>query len=99
MELVGQMVSMQEQPPADRPQASWRDNCDETDIVGIGAHLLDLALRARHLDPDSDPERVLAVLAAESGPAFRMEAVKALTSAAPEERTRQQKTPITELEN
>lgn len=92
MELIAQMISMQEHPPADRPQESWRNGCNEADIVGIGAHLLDLALRARHLNPESDPTEVLAVLAAESGPAFRMEAVGSLTSAAPAERARQQMT-------
>lgn len=90
MEMIAQMISMQEHPPVDRPQQSWRDGCSDADIVGIGAHLLDLALRARHLEPDTDSAEVLAVLAAESGPAFRMEAVGALTSAAPAERARQQ---------
>lgn len=88
MELIGQMISMQEHPPANRPHESWRDRCDEADVVGIGAHLLDLALRVKHVDLDGDPAQVFALLAVESGPAFRMEAVKALTSAAPDERTR-----------
>ena len=90
MELIGQMISLQERPPSDRPQESWRDRSDDADVIGIGAHLLDLALRARHLGLDDDPAEVLAVLAAEIGPAFRMEAVEALTSAAPDERTRRQ---------
>ena len=88
MELIGRMISMQEQPPLDRPHDSWRDRCDESDTVAIGAHLLDLALRARPLDPDGEPSEIVAVLAGESGPKFRREAVEALTSVAPEQRTR-----------
>lgn len=92
MELIGQMIAMQECPPPSRPHESWRDRSDEADIVGIGAHLLDLALRARNLDPDGEPAETFAVLAAESGPAFRTEAAMALTRAAPDEHTRQQMT-------
>ncbi len=92
MELIGQMISLQEQPPANRPHDAWRDRCEDADIVGIGAHLLDLALKAGHLDLDDDPSDVFAVLAAETGPAFRLEAVEALTSAAPDERSRRQLT-------
>ena len=90
MELISQMISMQERPPADRPGPTWRDRSDEADLAGIGAHLLDLALKVKHVDLDADAEEVFALLAAESGPAFRMEAVKALTSAAPDQRTRSQ---------
>jgi FixJ family two-component response regulator len=92
MELIAQMISMQDRPPVDRPNDSWRDRSDEADTVGIGAHLLDLALRAKHVDLDGDPGHVFAVMAAEHGPAFRTEAVKALTSATPAQRTRQQLT-------
>lgn len=88
MELIGEMISKQESPPTDRPHDSWRDRCEDEDVVAIGAHLLDLALRARNVDPESDPAQVFALLAAESGPTFRAEAVEALTSAAPTERTR-----------
>jgi DNA-binding response OmpR family regulator len=90
MELVAQMISMQAHPPANRPHESWRDRCDEADLVGIGAHLLDLALRVKHVDLNGDPSEVVALLAAEGGPEFRMQAVKSLTSAPPAERTRHQ---------
>ena len=92
MELIGQMISMQEEPPANRPHDGWRDRCDDADLVGIGAHLLDIALRARQLDLDTDGPEVLAVLAAETGPAFRLEAVETLTSTASDGPTRHQMT-------
>lgn len=92
MELISQMISLQEQPPANRPRDGWRDRCDDADIVGIGAHLLDLALRWRQAAPEDHPSSVHAVLAAESGPAFRSEAIEALTSARPEQRDRRQLT-------
>ncbi len=90
MELVAQMISMQEHPPANRPHESWRDRCDGADLVGIGAHLLDLALRVKHVDLNGDPSEVIALLAADGGPEFRMQAVESLTSAPPGGRTRQQ---------
>ncbi len=92
MELIGQMISMQEQPPANRPSESWRDRRDDADVVGIGAHLLDLALRARHLNPETESAEALAILAAESGPHFRLKAVEALISATPDVRARRQLT-------
>jgi DNA-binding NarL/FixJ family response regulator len=92
MELVAEMIAMQAQPPPTRPAQGWQERCEDADVVGIGAHLLDIALRARHVDPDADSREIFSVLGAESGPAFRMEAVRALTSAAPVERNRHQMT-------
>jgi CheY-like chemotaxis protein len=92
LELVGQMISLQEQPPVDRPRDPWRDQCSDADTVGIGAHLLDLALRVRHVDLDADPTHVFALLGAERGPTFRMEAVRSLTSSVPAERNRHEMT-------